>query len=475
MTRYIQIIEDDHNLAMVLSRVLTKEGYDVVVDHTLAEGKARLENGEAPGLILTDIYLPDGKGLEILDHAKAIHQDIQVIVMTANATVESAIEAMKKGAYDYLLKPFLVEELLFTVQRIFRCMDLHTENRYLKEGRKSQFFETGILGNSVQIREILAIVANVASSRASVLIEGESGTGKEMIAQAIHFLGNRAEKMFVPINCSAIPDNLLESELFGHVKGAFTGATESKQGLFQFAQGGTLFLDEIGDLSPTLQAKLLRVLHDGRIRRVGDFKEIDTDVRVVAATNKDLSALIRKGEFREDLYFRLAVIPIRVPPLRERREDIPILAEHFIKKFFPGKTPEIRFTREAVCLLMQYAWPGNVRELKNLLERLAILKQGKGIAPEDLPVEFHEPEFIASQSDAGILNYRDGEGEGPAGVPSGIRRGRPEKIRGKRLESCRVPRAGPGELPADPAAVWVPGVGIPRRRVVRQSINRVSH
>jgi DNA-binding NtrC family response regulator len=406
MSRNIQIIEDDHNLAMVLSRVLTKEGYEVAVDHSVTEWKARLENGEAPGLILTDIYLPDGKGLEILEHAKAVSQDIAVIVMTANATVESAIEAMKKGAFDYLLKPFRVEELVFTVQRIFSCKDLYSENRYLKEGRKSQFFETGILGNSVQIREILAIVANVSSSRASVLIEGESGTGKELIAQAIHFLGNRSEKMFVPINCSAIPDNLLESELFGHAKGAFTGATESKQGLFQFAQGGTLFLDEIGDLSQTLQAKLLRVLHDGRIRRVGDFKEIDTDVRVVAATNKDLSALIRKGEFREDLYFRLAVIPIHVPPLRERKEDIPFLAEHFIKMFFAGKTPGIGISKEAGYLLCHYAWPGNVRELKNLLERLAILKPGKVIMPADLPAEFHAPGALAAQPDEAILDYR---------------------------------------------------------------------
>jgi DNA-binding NtrC family response regulator len=406
MNRTIQIIEDDRNLAMVLSRVLTKEGYEVAVDHTVAEAKARLENGEAPGLILTDIYLPDGKGLEILEFAKAVRQDISVIVMTANATVETAIEAMKKGAFDYLLKPFRVEELVFTVQRIFQCRDLSTENRFLKDGRKNQFFESGILGNSVGIREILAIIANVSSSRASVLIEGESGTGKELIAQAIHFLGNRSEKMFVPINCSAIPDNLLESELFGHVKGAFTGATESKQGLFQYAQGGTLFLDEIGDLSHTLQAKLLRVLHDGRIRRVGDFKEIDTDVRVVAATNKDLSALIRKGEFREDLYFRLAVIPIRVPPLRERKEDILLLTEHFIKMCFPGKTAGIRFTKEALCLLCRYPWPGNVRELKNLLERLAILNRGKAIAPVDLPAEFHAPGALAAQTDEATLDYR---------------------------------------------------------------------
>jgi DNA-binding NtrC family response regulator len=406
MNRNIQIIEDDHNLSMVLSRVLTKEGYEVAVDHTVAEAKARLDNGEAPGLVLTDIYLPDGRGMEILEHAKVVNPDIAVIVMTAHATVESAIEAMKKGAFDYLLKPFRVEELVFTVQRIFRCKDLSSENRFLKEERKSHFFETGILGNSVQIREILATIANVSRSRASVLIDGESGTGKELIAQAIHFLGNRAEKMFVPINCGAIPDNLLESELFGHVKGAFTGATESKQGLFQFAQGGTLFLDEIGDLSGNLQAKLLRVLQDGRIRRVGDFKEIDTDVRVVAATNKDLSALIRKGEFREDLYFRLAVIPIHAPPLRERKEDIPILADHFLKMFFAGKAPEIRFSKEATNLLFHYAWPGNVRELKNLLERLAILKPGKVIVPVDLPPEFHAPGALSALPDEATLDYR---------------------------------------------------------------------
>jgi len=406
MSRNIQIIEDDHNLAMILSRVLTKEGYEVAVDHSLTEGKARLDGGEPPAVILTDIYLPDGRGLEILEYAKAVGPDIAIIVMTAHATVESAIEAMKKGAYDYLLKPFRVEELVYTVQRIFTCKELHTENRFLKEGRKNQFFETGILGNSIQIREILAVIAGVANSKASVLIEGESGTGKELIAQAIHFLGNRAEKMFVPINCSAIPDNLLESELFGHVKGAFTGATESKQGLFLFAQGGTLFLDEIGDLSKTLQAKLLRVLHDGRIRRVGDFKEIETDVRVVAATNKDLSALIRSGEFREDLYFRLAVLPVRVPPLRERKEDIPLLADHFLKKFSAGKAPEIRFSKEAAGLLFRYSWPGNVRELKNLLERLAILKQGKVIEPEDLPGEFHLREAPADPTDEATLNYR---------------------------------------------------------------------
>ncbi len=407
MNGYIQIVEDDHNLATVLSRVLTKEGYEVVIDHTVAEGKARLKGGELPGLILADIYLPDGKGMEILECAKSISKDAWVIVMTAHATVESAIEALKKGAHDYLLKPFQVDELVLTTKRILQCRALAAENRYMKDGRKAQFFDSGILGNSPAVQEILAIVANVSNSRASVLIQGESGTGKEMIAQAIHFGGNRAENMFVPINCSAIPDELLESELFGHVKGAFTGATESKPGLFQFAEGGTLFLDEIGDLSYALQGKLLRVLHDGRIRRIGDFRETDSDVRIVAATNKDISAMIADGRFREDLFFRLAVIPIYVPPLRERKQDIPLLAEHFMSKmYFSGKTPEIRFTPEAMLLLVQYPWPGNVRELKNLLERLAILKPGKSITPEDLPAEFQEPAFLSAQPETGSLDYR---------------------------------------------------------------------
>jgi DNA-binding NtrC family response regulator len=406
MNRDIQIIEDDRNLAMVLSRVLAKEGYEVVVDHTVADGKARWRDGELPGLILTDIYLPDGRGLEILEEAKAARQDVSVIVMTAHATIESAIDAMKKGAYDYLLKPFQVEELILAVQRIFHCRTLQAENRYLKEGRRNRFFQDTFLGNSVQIREILAIIGNISNSGASVLVEGESGTGKELIAQAIHFSGNRAERMFVPINCSAIPDNLLESELFGHVKGAFTGATESKQGLFLAAEGGTLFLDEIGDLSHTLQAKLLRVLQDGRIRRVGDFREIDTNVRIVAATNKDLAAMIRKGEFREDLYFRLAVIPVRVPPLRERREDIPLLVEHFGKMFSAGKPPGIRFAGDALLLLCRYDWPGNVRELKNLVERLAILKPGKVIAPGDLPSEYHAAGADIAVAGADAPDYR---------------------------------------------------------------------
>jgi DNA-binding NtrC family response regulator len=386
MSRNILIVEDDRNLAAVLSRVLRNEGHEVTVSYTVADGIERLHK-ETPGVVLTDIYLPDGKGIEILECAKSAGKDTDVIVMTANATVESAIEAMKKGALDYLLKPFQMEELILHVRQIFERKTLIAENLYLKEDIRSRSRYAELTGRSPVMRDLFEVIDSVSQGSAGVLIEGESGTGKELIARAIHFRGNRAERMFVPINCSSIPENLLESELFGHLKGAYTGATENKKGLFEFADKGTLFLDEIGDLSKGLQAKLLRVLQDGRIRRIGDYRELAVDARIVAATNKDLAALIKHGDFREDLYYRLAVIPIRVPPLRERKEDIPLLAEHFIGKFGVPKQREIRFSREAMEILKSYAWPGNVRELQNLVERLTMLKPGRDITPEDLPGE----------------------------------------------------------------------------------------
>jgi DNA-binding NtrC family response regulator len=404
VNRDILVVEDDRNLSLVLSRVLQKEGYQVAVANTVTEGKSLLAGG-MPGLILTDVYLPDGTGLEILESAKTLNGGIDVIVMTANATVESAIAAMKKGAHDYLLKPFQVDELVLHVKKIFERRALISENLYLKEDLKSRYRFADLVGRSARMQELFEILARVTSSSSNVLIEGESGTGKELIARAIHFGGDRADKMFVPINCSAIPDNLLESELFGHVKGAYTGAAENKKGLFEYADQGTLFLDEIGDLSRMLQAKLLRVLQDGRMRRVGEYKEIEVNARVLAATNKDLSALIKNGDFREDLFFRLAVIPIRVPPLRERKEDIKLLAEHFISRFAVVKEREIRFTKEAMDLLAGYGWPGNVRELKNLIERLAILKGGKTINPEDLPREMTS-DFFSSTILPG-LNYQE--------------------------------------------------------------------
>jgi len=400
MNRTILIVEDDPNLSAVLSRVLSREGYGVTVSNTVTGGIEYLQK-ETPGIVLTDIYLPDGKGIEVLESAKASNADIDVIVMTANATVESAIEAMKKGAHDYLLKPFQVDELTIHVKKIFERKALISENLYLKERIKSRCTFSDIVGKSPKMRELFSVMAHVADSRSSVLIQGESGTGKELIARAIHFNGNRAGKMFVPINCSAIPENLLESELFGHVKGAYTGAAENKRGLFEYADQGTLFLDEIGDLSPVLQSKLLRVLEDGRIRRVGDYREIEVDARIVAATNKDIQDLLNTGKFREDLYFRLAVIPIHVPTLKERREDIRLLTEHFVSFFSDGKLPAIRFGKEAMEILVRYGWPGNVRELKNLVERLSILMAGKTIAPEDLPREMVGEEHLSTRIEKG--------------------------------------------------------------------------
>ncbi|NNG46836.1 MAG: sigma-54-dependent Fis family transcriptional regulator [Deltaproteobacteria bacterium] len=405
MSRAILIVEDDQNLSGVLSRVLTREGYEVAVSNTVREGVEHLQK-ETPGIVLTDIYLPDGKGIEVLECARTISKEIDVIVMTANATVESAIEAMKKGAHDYLLKPFQVDELTHHVRKIFERKALIAENLYLKERIKSRCTYSDIVGKSSKMRELFSVMENVANTRSSVLIQGESGTGKELIARAIHFTGNRSEKMFVPINCSAIPENLLESELFGHVKGAYTGATENKRGLFEYADQGTLFLDEIGDLSAALQSKLLRALEDGRIRRVGDYKEIEVDVRIVAATNKDLATLLKEGIFREDLFFRLAVIPIMVPPLRERKEDIKLLAEHFVSFYSDGKVPAIRFGKEAMEILVQYPWPGNVRELKNLTERLSILKAGKTIAPGDLPKDLVGEDHMVPSVEAG-LSYQE--------------------------------------------------------------------
>jgi len=405
MNRNILIVEDDQNLSAVLSRVLAREGYEVIVSHTVREGIDLLQK-DSPGVILTDIYLPDGRGIEVLECAQAANKGTDVIVMTANATVESAIEAMKKGAHDYLLKPFQIDELILHIRKIFERKALIAENLYLKERIRSRCTYSDIVGNSPKMAEVFAVMANVANSRSSVLIQGESGTGKELVARAIHFTGNRTDKMFVPINCSAIPENLLESELFGHVKGAYTGATENKRGLFEYADQGTLFLDEIGDLSAALQAKLLRVLEDGRIRRVGDYREVEVDARILAATNKDMDTLLKEGTFREDLYFRLAVIPIHVPPLRERKEDIRMLVDHFCSYFSDGRNPAIRFGKEALEMMEGYHWPGNVRELKNLVERLSILKAGKTIMPADLPRDLHGEHHAIPTVEKG-LSYQE--------------------------------------------------------------------
>jgi len=317
--------------------------------------------------------------------------------MTAYASIDNAVEAMRKGAYDYIVKPFQKDDLLLSVKRVIEKRRLAEENRYLRAELSRRYSFQNIIGESAKMQSIFAIIEKVASSDATVLLIGESGTGKELVARAIHFSGKRKDKNFVAINCSALPDSLLESELFGHTKGAFTGATENKQGLFEYANGGTLFLDEIADTSPTVQAKLLRVIEDKKMRRLGDHREIEVDVRIITATSRNLRRLIDENAFREDLFYRINVFPINIPPLRDRREDIPLLINHFLK----GRK---RISAAAVDILMSYHWPGNVRELKNMIERIVIFSDSETIMPDDLPSEVRDT--VGKRIDS-FLSYQE--------------------------------------------------------------------
>ncbi|HEX2254015.1 MAG TPA: sigma-54 dependent transcriptional regulator, partial [Thermoanaerobaculia bacterium] len=337
-------------------------------------------------LVLCDILMPDGNGLDLLKEIKGANGNTAVIMMTAYTSTRSAIEAMKAGAYDYVSKPFDVEELKVVVERALEQAELENENLYLRQVLEQRYTFANIIGKSRRMQEVFALVERVARTSSTVLIHGESGTGKELIARAIHFAGPRAGKRFLSVNCGAMPENLLESELFGHERGAFTGAVKEKLGLFQAADGGTLFLDEIGEMTPTMQVKLLRALQEKVVRKVGGTAEEPVDVRIIAATNQDLSALIEAGEFREDLYYRINVIPVDLPPLRDRREDIPLLVDFFLDKYGRemGVEPK-RVTAEAMRALESYSWPGNVRELENVVERALALATGPNLAREDLP------------------------------------------------------------------------------------------
>ncbi|NPB08816.1 MAG: sigma-54-dependent Fis family transcriptional regulator [Thermodesulfobacteria bacterium] len=381
------IVEDDEAQAKILADYLAHKGFEVDFVHTAAEAKKRLSQSPADLLIL-DWRLPDEDGLHLLSFVKEKHPLTQVIMLTAFATVERAVEAMKRGAYHYLTKPVNLEELLLIVNKALKELRLRKEVENLK-ARLAELSVPEIpevVAESDKMRQVLALAAKVAATDATVLILGESGTGKEVLANVIHRLSPRKEGVFLKINCAAIPEGLLESELFGHEKGAFTGADRAKPGLFETADQGTLFLDEIGDLPLSLQAKLLRVLQDGTIRRVGGLKEIKVNVRVIAATNRDLDAMVKEGTFREDLFWRLNVFAIKIPPLRERREDILPLARYFLTKFAKKHGKEVRdFSREAWELLLSYHFPGNVRELENIVERAVILAEDDLITAEDLP------------------------------------------------------------------------------------------
>jgi DNA-binding NtrC family response regulator len=380
----ILVVDDQVNMLTLFQRVLGKEGYEVVTASSGEEGLKQLE-AEWFDLVISDLKLPGYDGLELLRKVKEFNPTTPFILLTAYGTVDLAVKAMKEGAYDYLSKPVNNEEMKLVVKKALELHRLTREVERLKAEREFEGDFKNVIGRSRPMKNLFRLVKQVANSQTTILIYGESGTGKELIARSIHQQSPRRERPFVAIDCGAMPETLLESELFGHVRGAFTGAISNKKGLFEEAHGGTLLLDEIGDTTPAFQSKLLRVLQESEIRPVGSNKSIKVDVRVIAATNKDLMKAVKEKTFREDLYYRLAVVPIRIPPLRERREDIPFLVDHLIRKCCErsGQEPK-RISAKALKLVVDYPWPGNVRELENLVERAVLMSSGPEINPEVL-------------------------------------------------------------------------------------------
>lgn len=390
----ILVVDDQKNMRDSLSITLSREGYLV---HQAAGGREALERikREFYDLIISDLKMEGLDGLGLLREVKTRGLDVEVIIMTAYGTIESAVEAMKQGAYDYITKPFSPEELILVVKKVLEKRGLARQVRHLRRQLQESYGHEEIIGQSQAMSEILRLVAKVAPTMSNVFITGESGVGKDLVARAIHKGSQRSAGPFVILNCSAIPEGLLESELFGHCKGAFTGAVSDRRGLFEEADGGTLFLDEIGETTPSLQAKLLRFLEEGELRHVGDNRVLRVDVRLVAATNKDVDKAIRNGELRQDLFYRLNVVPIHLLPLRERKEDIPVLAGHLLEKLSRklGKRVE-SISDRALSVLSKYHWPGNVRELENIIERAAILTSDEMIDQDDLPPYLGEEEHI---------------------------------------------------------------------------------
>lgn len=378
----ILIVDDESSQRRVLEYNLQQEGHET---HTTASGEEGLEilKDSPIDVVITDIKMPTMNGVELLSEIKRLYPDVQVILITAYATVESAIEAMKLGAYDYIQKPLNRDELKMAVKKALELKSLVSENIRLHQQLVDRFSFSNIIGGSAKMQDVFDLMARVANSDATVLISGESGTGKELCAKAIHFSSKRAKKPFVVVNCSSIPEGLLESELFGHVKGSFTGAVYDKQGKFELADTGTIFLDEIGDMQSDLQAKLLRVLQEKEIDRVGGKKPIPIDVRIIVATNKNLVNAVQAGEFRDDLYYRINVVEIDLPPLRERKDDISLLVQHFLHKF---NASHCQVEPQAMAALLGYNWPGNIRELGNVIQRAIVLKTNEDrLTLHDLP------------------------------------------------------------------------------------------
>ena len=383
MQKTILIVDDEKSICQSLGSILMDEGYDILTAES-GEEAIRMVEEEYPNLVLLDIWLPGIDGIEVLKVIKAKHPQVRVIIMSGHGTIETAVKATKLGAFDFIEKPLSMEKVILIVNHVFEVIRLEEENRLLRQKIIQDYELTGVSGPIMELKEMIAIVA---PTNAWILIMGENGTGKELVARSIHRQSRRAHKPFVEVNCAAIPEDLIESELFGHEKGAFTGATEKKRGKFDLAHEGTIFLDEVADMSLKAQAKILRILQEKKIERVGGSTLIPTDVRVLAASNKNLEEEMEAGRFRQDLFYRLNVIPLRVPPLRERKEDIPVLVNWFLKEFAVKEgVGEKSIADGAMAKLMAHDWPGNVRELKNIIERLVITVPQDEISANDVPL-----------------------------------------------------------------------------------------
>jgi DNA-binding NtrC family response regulator len=384
----VLLVDDEVTMVQMVAELLHGEGHEVFPCTNATSAMEALET-HVPELVITDLYLDKTRahGLDILQKARSLNPPAIVIVITGFGTVETAVEAMKRGAFDYLEKPFKLDDLKLCVERALSFNEVVSENHFLRKQLRKRYQFNQIIGTSSKMQEVYKMVERVADTDSTVLLLGESGTGKELVARALHFNSRRQFAPFVPVNCSALPENLLESELFGHRKGSFTGAINDKKGLFQEADGGTIFLDEIGSMPPVLQSRLLRVLQEREVRRVGDNTPIYVNVRVVAATNEPLEKRIKEGTFREDLYYRLNVIPIPLPPLRERRDDIPLLVAHFLREKVHARVGKpFQMTRLAMEMMCAHDWPGNVRELENAIERACALSETNLIRGADLPI-----------------------------------------------------------------------------------------
>lgn len=387
----ILAVDDEESIREFLEIMLKKEGYDVT---TAVDGAQAIDllKKKSFDMVISDMQMPNVTGIELLKHVKDNYPDLVFMIITAFGTTETAVEAMKLGAYDYITKPFKIDEVRIVISNALRSKNLEVENRTLKKEMQKEFSFQSLVGNSEKMHHIYELIKRVSQTPTNVLVTGESGTGKEMVAKAIHVNGPLKNKPFVTINCGAIPENLMESEMFGHKKGSFTGAIQDKVGLFEVADGGTLFLDEVGELPLTIQVKLLRAIQERIIRRVGATEDQKIEVRIIAATNRDLEDMIKEGLFREDLFYRLNVILIRVPPLRERTDDVTLLAKHFLQKYATrfGR-PVSGISDEAMKVLRKYDYPGNVRELENIIERTVALEAGSTILPESLPPFVNTP------------------------------------------------------------------------------------